>query len=119
MGYGRWRFESGPAGQGQQFAMVDRLCVLKEYRQKGYARACLERIVQDVSAQTAEVGAIVLCCRKGAVVAEVASGVCALPCQVLVLYWTFFFVKFAFPRPPYVYLLRSSPFDRTLIGSCR
>lgn len=56
MGYGRWRFESGPAGQGQQFAMVDRLCVLKEYRLRGFARACLEKIVQDVSAQTAQVG---------------------------------------------------------------
>lgn len=55
MGYGRWRFESGPAAQGQQFAMVDRLCVLKEYRLRGFARACLEKIVQDVSAQTTEV----------------------------------------------------------------
>lgn len=55
LGYGRWRFESGPAGQGLQFAMVDRLCVLKEYRRRGFAKACLEKIVQDVSTQVEEV----------------------------------------------------------------
>ncbi|CBJ26173.1 conserved unknown protein [Ectocarpus siliculosus] len=61
LGYGRWRFETGPAGQGQgqgqqqlQYAMVDRLCVLKEYRQRGFAKSCLERIVHDVSTQTAQ-----------------------------------------------------------------
>lgn len=54
LGYGRWRFESGPAGQGLQFAMVDRLCVLKEYRRRGFAKACLEKIVQDVSTQVEE-----------------------------------------------------------------
>lgn len=62
LGYGRWRFETGPTapagqqGQGQQqYAMVDRLCVLKEYRLRGFAKACLERIVHDVSTQTAQV----------------------------------------------------------------
>lgn len=55
MGYGRWRFESGPAGLGHQFAMIDRLCVLKQYRLRGFAKACLEKIIADVSTQTAQV----------------------------------------------------------------
>lgn len=55
LGYARWRFESGPLGQVHQFALVDRLCVLKDYRRQGYARACLERIVEDVATQVKEV----------------------------------------------------------------
>ncbi len=73
MGYGRWRFETGPAvpagqGQGQQqqqqqqtYAMVDRLCVLKDYRLRGFAKACLERIVHDVTIQTQKVGCVFVC----------------------------------------------------------
>lgn len=66
LGYARWRVEHGPAGQGQQFALVDRLCVLKDYRRRGYAKACLEKIVQDVGKQVEEVSvyghALFFCC---------------------------------------------------------
>ncbi|CAM9265252.1 unnamed protein product [Discosporangium mesarthrocarpum] len=53
VGYGRWHFEGGPSGGGQ-FALVDRLCVLKDYRNQGYARQCVEEIVKDVSSRVSE-----------------------------------------------------------------
>lgn len=51
VGCARWRFDTTQAGGGgRRISVIDRLCLLQPYRCRGYARKCMERIIEDVSA---------------------------------------------------------------------
>jgi predicted GNAT family N-acyltransferase len=44
--YARWRVESTADGT---CAVIDRMCTLEAYRRRGFARKCMETLIQDVA----------------------------------------------------------------------
>jgi predicted GNAT family N-acyltransferase len=44
--YARWRMETTIEGN---MAVIDRLCTLEAYRRRGFARGCMETLIQDVA----------------------------------------------------------------------
>jgi len=74
LGYGRYRLQEL---QGRQIAVVDRMCIRRQQRRQGIARAMLNSIVEDASNVTPPLAAlfIVVPMAETALIDRLAAGV--------------------------------------------